>query len=242
MRRWLGLTTLLAGAATALWPTRADAAGDPNLKWTTLESAHFRVTYHSGEAEAAARIVDVGENALDVVGSELGHVPSERTEIILTDFTDSANGSATAVPFNTIRLFLTAPDDLSPLSDVDDWLLDLTTHEYTHILHLDQIRGVPAIVNRIVGKRWAPNQIQPRWILEGLAVLEETKHTSAGSATFGDLGPVPARRLPRRQARHARPDEQLRAPLPAGQHLVPVRLVFLEVDLRARTAKERSAR
>ena len=171
---------LLVGAATELWSASARAAGDPRLEWNTLESAHFRVTYHSGEAEAAARVVDVAESALTTLSAELGYVPPDKTEVILTDFTDSANGSATAVPFNTVRLFLTAPDDLSPLSDVDDWLLGLTTHEYTHILQLDQIRGIPAIVNRLVGKRWAPNQIQPRWILEGLAVLEETKHTSAG--------------------------------------------------------------
>ncbi len=164
----------------AMWPTRAGAAGDPNLKWTTLESAHFRVTYHSGGAEAAARVVDIGEAAHEILAVELGHVPGEKTEVILTDFTDSANGSATAVPFNAVRLYLTAPDDLSPLSDVDDWMLELVTHEYTHILQLDQIRGIPAIVNRLIGKRWAPNQVQPRWILEGLAVLEETKHTSAG--------------------------------------------------------------
>lgn len=195
MRRWLGLTKtirraralpqragctwLIAGAATLL-SSGALAAGDPNLKWETLESANFRVTFHSGESQAAARVVDVAESALITLSAELGYLPGQKTEVVLTDFTDSANGSATALPFNTVRLFLTAPDDLSPLSDVDDWLLDLTTHEYTHILQLDQVRGIPAVVNRLIGKRWAPNQVQPRWILEGLAVLEESKHTSAG--------------------------------------------------------------
>ncbi|RYZ67298.1 MAG: hypothetical protein EOP08_03065, partial [Proteobacteria bacterium] len=176
---------MLLAAAAVLRPSIAQAAGDPNVKWETLESANFRVTFHSGESEAAARVIDVSESALGTLRDELGHVPSEKTEVILTDFTDSANGSATAIPFNTVRLYLTAPDDLSPLSDVDDWLLDLQTHEYTHILQLDQIRGIPAIVNKVVGKRWAPNQVQPRWILEGLAVLEESKHTSAGRLRSG---------------------------------------------------------
>ena len=47
-------------------------------------------------------------------------------------------------------------------------------------LHTDHIGGVPAIVNAVFGKQWAPNQVQPRWILEGLAVYEETLHTSGG--------------------------------------------------------------
>ncbi|HEY3593632.1 MAG TPA: hypothetical protein VGL13_07155, partial [Polyangiaceae bacterium] len=90
------------------------------------------------------------------------------------------NGSATALPYNTIRLYVTAPDDLSPLGDYDDWYLELVTHEHTHVLHTDNITGIPALANAIMGKFWAPNQAQPRWILEGLAVLEESEHTSGG--------------------------------------------------------------
>lgn len=81
---------------------------------------------------------------------------------------------------NTVRLFVTAPDDLSVLNQYDDWLTTLVTHEYTHILHADHITGVAAIVNLIIGKQWAPNQMQPRWLLEGLAVYEESLHTHGG--------------------------------------------------------------
>jgi hypothetical protein len=105
---------------------------------------------------------------------------SEVTEVVLTDNTDDANGSATALPYNTIRLFTTAPDDISPLGDYDDWYLELITHEHTHILHTDNITGLPAFFNTVMGKWWAPNQAQPRWILEGLAVLEESEHTGGG--------------------------------------------------------------
>ncbi len=69
---------------------------------------------------------------------------------------------------------------MSPLGDVDDWYLELLTHEYTHILHTDHIVGLPALVNRILGKTLAPNQVQPHWLLEGLAVLEESTYTSGG--------------------------------------------------------------
>ncbi|MBM4360864.1 MAG: PD40 domain-containing protein, partial [Deltaproteobacteria bacterium] len=44
----------------------------------------------------------------------------------------------------------------------------------------DNISGVASVLNKIVGKRLAPNQAQPRWILEGLAVLEESAHSSGG--------------------------------------------------------------
>ena len=69
---------------------------------------------------------------------------------------------------------------MSPLGDVDDWYLELVTHEYTHILHTDHIEGIPALVNKILGKTFAPNQVQPHWLLEGLAVFEESARTSGG--------------------------------------------------------------
>ena len=80
----------------------------------------------------------------------LGWRQSQITQIVLRDSTDDANGSATAIPVNTLQLFVTAPDDLSVLEQYDDWLETLVTHEYAHILHTDHITGLPAIVNAII--------------------------------------------------------------------------------------------
>jgi len=176
----LGTLACLLGGA--LFPTRvtAQAVSDPSLDWHTLETARFAVHYHEPLEPLARRVVAVAERAYDTLGPVLRYVPEERTHFVLTDDTDFANGSATALPFNTIRLFATAPEDLSPLSDYDDWLTELIVHESTHVLHLDQVRGLPALVNAILGKTWVPNAVAPRWFLEGLAVFLETEFTSAG--------------------------------------------------------------
>jgi hypothetical protein len=159
-------------------PARAD--GDPALAWWTIETPHFRITYPRPIEPVADRIAAIAETVHARLRDALEYSPRQRTEIVLTDDSDSANGSATALPYNTIRLYVTAPDDLSPLGDYDDWYLELVTHEYTHILHTDNVSGLPALANAIVGKTFAPNQVQPRWILEGLAVVNESRHTSAG--------------------------------------------------------------
>jgi hypothetical protein len=161
-------------------PRLARAANDPKLLRKSIETAHFRITYYSTEDDVARHVASLAEAIYGRLLPAVGWAPSEITEINLTDQTDSANGSATALPYDAIQLYVTAPDDMSPLGDVDDWYVELLTHEYTHILHTDHIEGVPALVNKLIGKTLAPNQAQPRWLLEGLAVFEESAYTSGG--------------------------------------------------------------
>src|SRR5690606_9536928 len=120
--------------------------------------------------QSAQRVATLAETIHRRLVPHLGWEPTEIVHILITDNTDAANGSATATPYNAIRMFVSAPDDMSPLGDYDDWLSELLTHEYTHVLHVDNISGLPALLNAILGKSYAPNQAQPRWILEGLAV------------------------------------------------------------------------
>ena len=173
------LSALVLAAALLVAPA-ALAYGDPDLDYWTIETKHFRVHYDRPLEPLATRVASLAESIHARIAASLGYTPTQQTEIVLTDDSDSANGSATALPLNTIRLYVTAPDDLSPIGDYDDWYSELVTHEYTHIAHTDNISGVPAIVNAVLGKTLAPNQIQPRWILEGLAVVSESQHTSAG--------------------------------------------------------------
>jgi hypothetical protein len=174
---------LVAAVIAALslgFGVREARAGDPRLSWYTLQTPHFRINFHGGLEPLAERAGTIAEDVYQVLGQNLDQTPSEVVEILLTDDRDLANGSASAVPYNTIQLFATAPDDMSALADYDDWLSELITHEYTHILHVDNVSGVPALLNKVLGKTFIPNQWQPRWILEGLAVAMETAHTSGG--------------------------------------------------------------
>lgn len=168
---WLGLSVAAS---------KAHAAGDPYLEWHTIETAHFRIHYHHGLEEIADRLARLAEGVHERLVPSLGWTPREMTEIVVTDDSDSANGSATALPYGVIRLFVTAPDDMSPLGDYDDWHNELFIHEYAHILQMDNVTGLPALVNAIAGRSAMPNQAQPRWLLEGLAVMEESRHSGGG--------------------------------------------------------------
>lgn len=165
----------LAGAL-ALLLAAAPAVGqlyDPAFRWRTLETGHFRIHFHQGEEALAQEVARTAERAHALLAPVLGHAPRGRTEIVLSDDTDDANGSATPIPYNTIRLFAVAPGSLSELNAYRDWLSSLVFHEYVHILHLDNIGGLPAVGNAIFGKLFAPNGLVPGWMIEGLAVQHE---------------------------------------------------------------------
>jgi len=169
----LALAALTIVASTA-------QAGDPTLSFYTIETEHFVIHYFSRLETLARRLAQVAERAHRNLSPALDHAPAEKTIIVLVDDTDSANGFAGVLPRNAIQLFATAPSAFNELDDHDDWLYGLVTHEYTHILHLDTIEGLPTVYNRIFGKTWAPNQIMPRWLIEGVATYEESKKASGG--------------------------------------------------------------
>jgi len=178
LRGWLVFFVCLL--LFGLWPSPAKAAGDPYLEWWTIHTPHARIHYYKGLEPIANRVADLYERLHDEMSEEFGQSPSQVLEMVITDNTDAANGSATGFPYNTIRLFVTAPDDMSPLGDHDDWYLELVSHEFTHILHVDEISGAPAVVNAVVGRTLIPNQAQPRWLLEGYAVINESRHSTGG--------------------------------------------------------------
>lgn len=180
--RWLIVVVVaIVVALSAKPPEKAHAAFDPALRFWTIETPHFRVHYVTGLEEVAQHVANTSESIYGHMTEAMGYAPTkDKTEILLLDTAEQANGSASALPYNAIRLLVTSPEDFSPLGDVDDWYLELVTHEYTHILHTDHIRGIPAIINAVLGKSLAPNQVQPRWILEGYGVYFESARTSAG--------------------------------------------------------------
>lgn len=178
----LALAAFVASSAFSTFssPGTIAEAGDSRLVWKTLESEHFVIHYHEPLDDIARRVADICEYSHQILVPVFDHEPREKTQVVITDDTDSSNGFASVLPRNAIRLFATAPGVLSALNDHDDWLFGLTAHEYTHILHLDSIGGLPGLYNRLFGKTWAPNQVQPRWVIEGIATYQESQHTSGG--------------------------------------------------------------
>jgi dipeptidyl aminopeptidase/acylaminoacyl peptidase len=174
-RRWLLALLLLIVPAPA-----GAQVPDASLEWRTLSTPHFEVHYPLPLGVLARRVAELAERAQGTLSEVIGYEAGRRTHIVLSDPTDAANGSATALPRNTVRLFASAPESMSTLGDHDDWMAVLVNHEQTHVVHLDSWGGVASLINLFLGKTYAPNHVQPRWLIEGYATWQESERSAGG--------------------------------------------------------------
>ncbi len=163
---------------------------DPRLDWKTLHSPHFKVHYHSGLEAQAQAVVVIAEAVHERLTTHFDWVPRQKTDVVLTDETDFANGSATPLPYNRMTLIVTPPDD--GLMDHASWLELLIIHEYTHIIHLDRAEHNPQRLRSVLGRHplLFPSVYQPRWLLEGLATYMETdtaRGIGRGQSSYFDM-------------------------------------------------------
>jgi len=183
--RWLRLSLCLGPLALPpallLGAAPAEAASyDPDLTWRTLQTEHFDVHFHGGLERLAEESAAVGEAAWVELTAELRWAPKQRVQLVLVDNTDSANGYAMTVPQNTIVIYVTAPTEDTTLSRYEDWNDAILTHELTHILHIDLVRGLPKALRFVFGRVVSVNRITPGWITEGYATFMETRYTAVG--------------------------------------------------------------
>jgi hypothetical protein len=159
----------------------AEAQVDPSGSWRTLHTPHFRIHFRPAYRAAALTEAREAERSYRVLAAEL-HPPRGVVDITLADDIDAANGFTTVFPTNRIVIFAAPPAGDHGLLFFDSWLRLVTTHELTHVFHLDRSKGIWGGLQRVFGRAPGlfPNEYQPSWVIEGLATYYESKFTNAG--------------------------------------------------------------
>ena len=146
----------------------------PKMEVLTVKTEHFYIHYAKEAAGPAKVLLNMIEGIHDHVSQDFKWVPKGRTHVVLVDTSDRANGLATVLPANYIMLYVATPEADSSLDSYHDYLEMLFTHEYTHIIHMDQHYRWATPPRWIFGKVVAPNGLTPGWMREGMAVYEES--------------------------------------------------------------------
>ncbi len=191
MRGLFGGAGLLA-AALLLAPPPLHAQPEdysaPELRWSTIETKHFTVSYHEGAERTAAAIAKIAEEVHGPITSLYDHVPDTKVHIFVKDISDIANGAAYF--FNNKIEIWASPLDFE-LRGTHNWLRNVISHEYTHIIQMQAAmkwgRSIPALTfqwfgyekerrsdvlygfpNLLVSYPF-PGIIVPPWMAEGTA-------------------------------------------------------------------------
>jgi Tol biopolymer transport system component len=194
------LVALWAAFILRAGSVRADAVDEPSqppphaplprADWFTLQTPHFNIHFYAEERSFADRVAHFAERAYRLNTRYLNWRPSGRVTVVLSDVSDEANGSASSIPYTFINAYGVPPDSLDELNDFDDYIKLLITHELTHVVHLDTMLSICALgVNTLLGRTYAPNLAEPTWFIEGMAVLMESRQTTAGRlrSSFYDM-------------------------------------------------------
>jgi len=158
---------------------------DPDLRWRTLETQHFLIHFAEQDRVQARTVAGIAERVYVRTTALLDWRPRLPTHIVVMDSADFANGFASPVPFNFSGIFLSPPDEGELLQN-REWLELVLSHEFFHIVHLDKASGAPLHLRSVLGRLlpFFPNVLQPTWVIEGLAVYNE----SEVPRSYGRLG------------------------------------------------------
>ena len=169
----------------------------PELNWRQFETDHFRILYHQGLERAAEVAAAVAEDAYGPVTRLYGYEPADKVRIVLKDYDDYANGAAYYYQ-DTIEIWTTSLDHDFDLRGTSDWLPNVITHEFTHIVSLGASRKgpqrMPALYLQYFGYQREKNRtdiligypdilasyplmttVVPMWFAEGVAQYQTTQ-------------------------------------------------------------------
>ncbi len=160
---------------------RAEAQVDPSGPWRTLHTPHFRIHFRPAYRAVALLEAREAERSYALLAGEL-HPPRGVVDLTLGDDIDAANGFTTVFPTSRITIFATPPAGDHGLLFYDSWLRLVTTHELTHVFHLDRTKGIWSALQHVFGRAPGlfPNEYQPSWAIEGLATYYESRFTNGG--------------------------------------------------------------
>jgi len=173
------------------WASASLAQNHPELEWQVVETEHFRIFYHEGLEGAAARAARIAEAAYAPLTELYEYAPDGRVRIVLKDHDDYANGAAFFYQ-DTIEIWATSLDHDFDLRGSSDWLRNVITHEFAHIISLGAARKgvqrVPALYLQYFGYQREKNRpdiligypdviasypvmgtVMPMWLAEGAA-------------------------------------------------------------------------
>lgn len=109
----------------------------PHLKWMTFETDNFVIHYTAGLEDVANMAADIAEQIHEPLCEVYDYRPDTKVSLIFSDEDDIANAGA-YFQSNKIKFFATSM--AWDFRGTHNWLRNVVTHEYTHMIQLGATR------------------------------------------------------------------------------------------------------
>ena len=134
-----GAILLAALAWLPLGVRTAPAVPNPRLVWKTLATEHFDVHFHEGGEWTAQQVAMVAEEIYPYITGVYQYEP-KRCHFVILDTEDYANGAAYYYD-NKIEIWATNLE--FGLRGTTQWIQNVVTHEFTHIVSIQASMKMP---------------------------------------------------------------------------------------------------
>lgn len=170
------------------WTTYAQRLGEPGLRWYTLQTEHFRITFPLGLEGLAQEAAVAAEEAHGWLSHELGYAPHNKVDIVLCDATDVAQRELEFLE-NKITIYVSQgelAENFNP--KLSSWVRQSVFVQYAQLVSVDFVFGLSEALRPLLGKTVLPNR-KPPTLLEGLAayLTEKTLRVPQDTRTAMEL-------------------------------------------------------
>ncbi len=182
------LVVLLATLLWLPWTTYAQRLGEPGLRWYTLQTEHFRITFPLGLEGLAQEAAVAAEEAHDWLSHELGYAPQNKVDIVLCDATDVAQRELEFLE-NKITIYVAQGELAGNFNPkLSSWVRQSVFVQYAQLVSVDFVFGLSEALRPLMGKTVLPNR-KPLTLLEGLAayLTEKTLRVPQDTRTAMEL-------------------------------------------------------
>ncbi len=191
MKKIFAAFLLLLIALAGPIPAQENESNHPELEWFTIKTDHFQVHFHDGSERTGRVVAKIAEDIYEPITTLYGYRPDGIIHFIIKDHDDNSNGAAYYYD-NKVEIW--APKMTFILRGTHNWLRNVVTHEFSHMISLGAsrkiTRKVPAFYFQYFGyepeKRadvlyGYPNRIAsypipmtvvPMWLAEGMAQFQ----------------------------------------------------------------------
>ncbi|MFN8336896.1 MAG: hypothetical protein U0U09_17325 [Cyclobacteriaceae bacterium] len=161
----------------------------PSVKFYKINTPHFKVLYPKDFEQEAQRVAATLEHAYQPESNTLQARP-RKISVVLQNQSSISNGFVTLTPRRSE--FYTMPSQDYNFLGTNDWLDQLVSHEYRHVV---QYQRVNTGFNRLLYYAFGPATLaamattsMPQWAWEGDAVATETAFTHSGRGRIPNFG------------------------------------------------------